>query len=322
MQVPKRNSKRASPKPAQPARPHPPHKIDPPRIFMYVDAVARHGSIRKAAESLHVVSSALNRRILDLEQELGTDLFERLPRGVRPTEAGELFLAYVRRSMRDLDVVGNQIQGLTGLVRGRVRVAVAESVTAHLLPAAVAKFQERHPGVAFHAWVDGPKRLNEALLADSADLILTHEIADHPDVSLLASVTQPLCALVAPDHPLAKRKSVRIGACVAYPVALPDESLAARALIDRVLLRAGLRIEPTMVSNSVELTKTYARWNHAVCFSFRVGGQVDPSGLVEVPLSDPELSHARLFLAARRGRVLPSVAAAFAQQLVQQFEST
>lgn len=308
-------------RPAQAARGAPMRKLEPPRIFSYVDAVARHGSIRKAAEALHVVSSALNRRILDLEQELGTSLFERLPRGVRPTEAGELFLAYVRRSMRELDVVGLQIEGLRGLLRGRVRVAVAESVTGHLLPAAVAKFQERHPGVGFHAWIDGPEQLNEALLADDADLILTHELSDHPDISLLASATQPLCALVAHDHPLAAHKSVRIGDCAAYPVALPDESLAARALIDRVLSRGGIRIEPALASNSIELTKTYARWNRAVCFSFRVGGQPDPSGLVEVPLSDPELSHARLFLAVRRGRVLPSPAATFAQQLTEQFES-
>ena len=71
-------------------------------VLRYFDHVARHGSIRKAAEALHVVSSALNRRILDLEAELGSPLFERLPRGVRPTAAGELFLNYVRRSMREL----------------------------------------------------------------------------------------------------------------------------------------------------------------------------------------------------------------------------
>jgi DNA-binding transcriptional LysR family regulator len=108
---------------------------------------------------------------------------------------------------------------------------------------------------------------------------------------------------------------------MAYPVALPDESLAARALIDRVLLRAGIRPDPALVSNSVELTKTYARLNRAVCFSFRIAGRPDPFGMVAIPLHDPDLSHARLFLAARRGRVLPSPAAAFAQQLVEMFES-
>src|SRR5260221_3870150 len=64
--------------PAEPRRSH----LEPPTTFCYVDAVAHHGSIRKAAEALHVASSAVNRRILDLEDEIGFHLFERLPRGV------------------------------------------------------------------------------------------------------------------------------------------------------------------------------------------------------------------------------------------------
>jgi hypothetical protein len=64
-------------------------RLRPPRLLAYVDAVVRHGSIRKAAEFLNVASSALNRQILDLEADLGSALFERLPRGVRLTAAGE-----------------------------------------------------------------------------------------------------------------------------------------------------------------------------------------------------------------------------------------
>ncbi|MDB4991205.1 MAG: transcriptional regulator [Myxococcaceae bacterium] len=298
-----------------------PLRLEPPRIFTYVDAVARHGSIRKAAKELHVVSSALNRRILDLEEELGSTLFERLPRGVRPSAAGELFLAYVRRSLRDLEMVGSQIESLRGLGRGQVRVAVAESVTGHLLPSAIAQFQSEHPGVAFHVWIDGPKRLLDALVGDEADLILTHTLAEHAEVSMLAAKNQGFCALVAPDHPLATRASVKLSDCLAYPVALPDQSLAARALIDRVMLRSSFKFEPSLVSNSVELTKTFARWNQAVCFQYRIGRHAEPNGMVEIPLLEPGFADAQLILAARRGRVLPVPAAAFAQQLVELFET-
>ncbi len=70
-------------------------------------------------------ASALNPRILDLEKDVGSPLFERLPRGVSATAAGELFLAYVRRSLKELRLVEAQIDGLRGLVHGRVRTAVA-----------------------------------------------------------------------------------------------------------------------------------------------------------------------------------------------------
>jgi DNA-binding transcriptional LysR family regulator len=308
-------------KPKAGAPPATPRAMSPPRIFAYADAVARYGSIRKAAAALHIVSSALNRRILDLEEELGSQLFERLPRGVRPTAAGEIYLAYVRRSIRELEHVGAQIEGLRRLLTGRVRLAVAESVTGHMLPTAIARFQAQHPNVTFHVWIDGPKGLTDALATDAADLILTHDPLERPQVSVIASAHQPFCALVAPDHPLAERTSLRLRDCVAYPIAMPDTTLAARALIDRALIRASFKLEPALVSNSVELTKTFARQNQAVCFQFRIAGKPDPSGMRAIPLSDPGFAQATLVLATRRNRVLPVAAAAFAELLEGVFET-
>jgi DNA-binding transcriptional LysR family regulator len=307
---------------SRPASPPPPSRpLSPPRIFAYADAVARYGSIRKAAAALHIVSSALNRRILDLEEEVGAPLFERLPRGVRPTAAGEVYLAYVRRSIRELEQVGAQIDGLRRLLKGRVRLAVAESVTGHMLPTAIAQFQVQHPNVTFHVWIDGPKGLTDALATDAVDLILTHDPLERPQVSVIASVHQPFCALVAPDHPLAGRASLRLRDCVAYPIALPDVTLAARALIDRALIRASFKFEPALVSNSVELTKTFARQNRAVCFQFRISGKADASGMRAIPLTDPGFAQATLVLATRRNRVLPVAAAAFAELLEGVFET-
>lgn len=295
-------------------------RLQPPSIFSYVDAVAQHGSIRKAAEALHIASSALNRRILDLEADVGSPLFERLPRGVRATAAGELFLAYVRRSLKDLQLVEAQIDGLRGLVRGRVHIAVAESVTGRLLPDALADYHQRHPGVAFWVTVGGPRELAAALSRDKADLILTHEPTEDADCVVLAEAPQPLCVLVAPEHPLAAKTSLRLRECVAYPLAMPDETLAARALIDSALSHASIRFEPALVSNSIETTKMFARTAGGVCFSFKIGKRADVSGMVAIPLSDPELSEARLRLCSRRGRVLPVAAAAFAEQLAAIFE--
>ena len=67
--------------------------LRPPRAYVYIDIVARAGSIRKAAEQLHVAPTALNRKIRETEDSLGTPLFERLPRGVRLTAAGEVLVA-------------------------------------------------------------------------------------------------------------------------------------------------------------------------------------------------------------------------------------
>jgi len=293
------------------------HVIRPPRIFSSIDAVARHGSIRRAAEILHIASSALNRRILDLEEELGAPLFERLPRGVRLTAAGELFVGFVRRNLSDLELVGSQIEQLRGLVRGEVRVAAAESVAGDLLPRAIAEFQSKHPGVRFQVRISVPGDLVATLVSDAVDLMLTHEIPEHRDVTVLASVTHPFCAVVARDHPLAKQRSVCLRDCLVYPVALADQSLAGRRLIERALSKASFHFEPALVSNSVEAMKAYARASQAVCFQFKTGAAHDVAlgEMVAIPLSDLALGRTQLILAARRGRVLPVPAAGFLEQL-------
>ncbi len=294
--------------------------LQPDVNHVYFEAVYRHGSIRKAATALHIASSALNRRILDLETEVGTPLFERLPRGVRLTQSGELFLAYVRRCAQDLQHLKGQIDQVRGHSVGSVRIGVAESVTPKLLPAAIEVFCRLHPAVSFHITVDGPEGLGEALLQDNVDLILTHELFQHPGCATLAAARHPLCAFVAPTHPLAKQGSSTLGECSQYPCAMPDRTLAARRVLDLALEQSGVRIAPAIESNSVETLKAFARLGDAVCFSFNLGNKAETQGLIALELRNVHCADARLFLAARRGRTLPVVAAMFAEQLKVELE--
>ena len=292
-------------------------RLRPPRVLSYVDAVARYGSIRKAADALNVASSALNRQILDLEMDLGAPLFERLPRGVRVTSAGEAFLVYARLVISELKAVESRIEQLRGLVRGQVSVAAAESVAGEFLPSAITRFQATHPYVRFHVRIGAPDELAVALAEDQVDLILTHEMPRNKDAAVVAVARQALCAMVVPDHPLAKLDELRLRDCLAYPLALADATLAGRGLIEQVLARASFDLDPRLVSNSVEAMKAFAHMNRGVCFQFRSPGKalIPPGNMIALPLVDPPLLQARLLLATRRNRVLPVAAAAFVEQM-------
>lgn len=305
-----------SPQPGGVARP-PRERLRPPRLLVYVDAVARHGSIRKAADALNVASSALNRQILDLESDLATALFERLPRGVRLTAAGEVFLAYTRQAISELKAVESQVEQLRGLVRGQVGIAAVESVATELLPTAITRFQAEHPNVRFNVRIGVPDELTSALIADQVDLVLTHYPPPRKNVAIVAAAEQALCALVVRDHPLAGRGELRLRDCLAYPLALGDATLAGRGLIEQVLAQASFDLDPRLVSNSVETMKSFARINRGVCFQFRWPGKapIPPGDMIALPLVDPQLLQARLFLATRRGRVLPIAAASFVEVL-------
>lgn len=288
-----------------------------PRLYVYLDAVARAGSIRKAAEVLHVASTALNRKILEAEEDLGTPLFERLPRGVRLTAAGEVMLSFVRRSLSELEAATSSIEQLQGLMRGVVRLGCAESVGTDIVPRIVAVWQVRHPGVQFHIQVGGTQSLMASLLEDEVELVVAHDPPAGPQVKMLADMAQPLHVMMRPGHALASRKTLRLADCEAYPVALGDASFGSRRLLDAHIARSRIRLRTVAESGSVETIKAFARHGDALCFQFEAGTRRDTAlgELVSVPLTDAGLAGSRLQLVARAGRTLPIAALTFAEAL-------
>ena len=99
----------------------------------YIDTVARSGSIRRAAQTLAITSTALNRRILAMEEELGVPIFEGLPRGVRLSTAGELLIQHIRSQMADMERVQSQIADLSGARRGHVSIVCGQALLPCLL---------------------------------------------------------------------------------------------------------------------------------------------------------------------------------------------
>jgi DNA-binding transcriptional LysR family regulator len=282
------------------------------RFLHYIDAVARSGSIRAAAEKLHVASSAVNRRVQDLEEELGTPLFERLPRGVRLTAAGELFLGYARRRKADLDQVRSQIEDLSGMRRGQVTLAASQALAPAFLPQAIHAFQTLRPGIAFDVKVLDRERAVDAVTDFAADLGLIFNPPDLRGLAVLAQARQRTCALVAPDHPLAGRASVRLKDCLAYPIALPDSSLSGRSVLEDLFEQSSAQPHPPLVSNSYEMMRGYAREAGGVSFQIEIGA--GPSaGAVAIPIAERGLPSGKLVLVALRDRVLPVAAAAFAE---------
>ncbi len=115
------------------------------RILQYVDEVARSGSIRRAADKLNITASALNRRIQDFEQELGTQVFERLPRGVRLNAAGELLIRHIRGQLADVGRLRSQIEDLSGFRRGTVSIACSHALAHDFLPREIAGYRRAFP---------------------------------------------------------------------------------------------------------------------------------------------------------------------------------
>src|SRR5260370_29043433 len=104
------------------------------RLLTYVDEVARTGSIRKAATHLNVAASAISRQILALETQLGTPLFQRLPKKLILTAAGEVLIGHIRQTLKELTRAHAKIEELKGHRRAEITVALMSGVASTLVP--------------------------------------------------------------------------------------------------------------------------------------------------------------------------------------------
>lgn len=293
------------------------------RLLLYVDAVARTGSIRKAAETLNITPSALNRRIQDLEHEFGTPIFERLARGVRLNAAGELFIRHVRNQVSDLARVRSQIEDLSGLRRGSVAIACSQALAYHVLPTEIARYRERFPQVTFAVEVRDHAEAMRALADYAVDLALVFQPSVMAEFQALATVEQRLVAIMAEGHPLAAGAQVRLRDCAAFPLALPDSSYGGRVLIEAAMARGSMRLEPTIQSNSFEFLRNYVRYENAITFQIEIGAPQElraRHGLVSRPIDPRDLAPGRLVMGQLRGRALPVAAAKFAIELGRRLE--
>jgi len=221
----------------------------------FLDEVARFGSIRKAAERLNISPSALNRRILNLEEEYGVQLFERLPRGMRLTAAGELLVGDIRRWRTELDRSRVRLQQMQGLRRGHVSIGLMECLAGSFMNTAFAALGSQHPGLTLDIFVGGTGEVTTRLANGQLDVAICFNVASRNEISKLLSFEVPAGIVVAPHHPLAGRASVRLGDCADHPFILPDMSLATRSLIDRALAASGLQPVPRVVTNSTRLMR-------------------------------------------------------------------
>src|SRR5262245_14360077 len=290
------------------------------RFLRYVDEVARAGSIRRAAEQLHVTASAVNRRVIDLEEELGAPLFERRPRGVRLTAAGELFVRYIREQTGDVERMKSQIEDLKGFRRGTVRIACSQALALDFLPREIANYRTKFPLVQFDVQVLDHERAMAALAAYEVDLVLVFRPSFLANFQPLMSLRQRLVALMAADHPLAgQKKRLRLSQMVGYPVALPERSLGGRQLLANALARANLQLNIAAESNSFEFLRNMVLRERLISFQIEIGA-VENEALVVRHIDDRDLPHADLVLGQLRGRNLPVPAVKFAEQLARVLE--
>lgn len=282
--------------------------------YQYIEAIARAGSIRKAAEDMNITASALNRRIQRFEEEFGSEIFERLPRGVRLNPAGELLIRHIRSQESDLKRVQSQVADLTGIRRGHVSIACSQALIPYFLPRQISIYRKEHPNVTFAVKVRDREQAESELSSFESDIALVFEPIFMADFQVQMMVPQTISVVMRRDHPLSGQDSVRLRDCLDYPCVMPEKQYGVRFLLERAAAESSRPMSPIIESDSFDFMRHYSRHENALAFQIPIGLR-EYTDIVFRNLSTDDVPSGNLLLGQMRGRTLPVASARFMQQL-------
>jgi DNA-binding transcriptional LysR family regulator len=252
------------------------------RALSGFDMIRRCGSIREASRRLNISSSALNRQLLQLEDELGMPLFERLPLGLRLTPVGEILARHVMAMLQDVQRLEGELAALKGLRTGTLDIASVAAMTPAVLPNVLQRMKTLYPGVTINVRIADSVESARLVADGDADLGLAFVRQKSPALRQCAVGTFALGAVMPPDHPLASRTDVTFAECARFPLVMPNAELSFHADMAALAGRQK-RLEIVLETGSLDLMRGLALRGLGIAFLNRFG--------VERELADGTLRH-------------------------------
>lgn len=288
-------------------------------------AVAEERNITRGAERLFISQPAVSKQLAELERHLGTRLFDRLPQGVRLTEAGALLYAHSRRLFAIEAEAERALAELQGLQRGRLAIGASTTIGVYLLPEILARFHLKHPGIEIALEIANTEGIQRHLLEGTLDLGLTEGFVASEEMVIEVFMEDELVAITAPGHPILKEPSVTIKRLCEEPFVLREPGSGTRAVVERTLTEKGLNVHPIMSLGSTEAIKRAVAGGAGVAIVSRLSILVEQEigRLVVVPVSDLRIVRP-LHRLSLRGKYETNASRAFQTSLRQEltFSST
>ncbi len=282
--------------------------LDAKALRMFT-AVVRTGSIRSAAEHLHVAASVVSRQIAETEKNVGLPLFERSSRGVGLTDAGRLVLEHAQRVIEDSNLLSEQLDQLRSVQQARIRICCGEGFLGDMIEHGLKSFVSIYPTVAYSLTLGSTDDVLDTVANGDTDIGIAYNPVIDTRIRSLAISRQPLC-LVAPNgHPLLERKTVLLRDCLAEcRYALLSKGHGVTQLVGRVAADCGVAVAPLVETPSIDVLRRFVMAGLGVTFlpHFAVTTELTRSALGVVELSDPLLSQASAHLLVKSRRRLPA----------------
>ena len=225
----------------------------------FVRETARHQfSLTRAAQAIGTSQPAVSRGILELEAELGVDVFVRHGKRILGlTDPGREVLARAERVLAEIDGIERVTADFRARDAGELRVATTHTQARYVLPAVVREFRKRYPAVRLTLLQGSPRQITQSVMSREVDFAIATEVPEEAEglVSIPAFEWEHV-VVVPSKHPLAGQP-LSLQALVKYPIVTYVEEFAGRRRIDRAFADAGLRPDVVLAAIDSDVIKTY-----------------------------------------------------------------
>ncbi len=212
----------------------------------YFQAISRLKNYTKASEQLHVAQSSLSHSIGDLERELGIPLFFKVGRSIDITEYGKRFLLHVDRIIAELELANQEMKDMLNPNMGKVRIALAHTVSNRFIPNMIKGFYENETNraVQFEFSEKQAAKIVEAFANQTIDLGFGARI-ESGRLEYFHIFDEEIVAVVSSRHPLARRSSVKLQELVQEPLVAYTYNCGTRYWVDGVFQR--FQVTPNII---------------------------------------------------------------------------
>ncbi len=230
--------------------------------FRFVqEAVRRNLNLTETAKALFTSQPGISKAILELEEELGVDIFARHGKRLkRVTEPGQLVLKSIETIMREVANLKRIGEEFSKQDQGTLSIATTHTQARYFLPEPVAKLRQRHPRVQVVLHQGMPDQVARMLLDDVADIgLATESLAAHEDLVSLPCYEWQHVLVVPAGHPLAQEERPSLEQLAAQPLVLYHPTVTGRTRIDQAFARARLKPQVALEAIDSDVIQTYVR---------------------------------------------------------------
>ena len=228
------------------------------RQLLLLIALEEEGNIHRAADVLAMTQPAASKLLKDLEDVLQAPLFERLPRGMRPTAYGEAMIRHARTALASLNQAHDEVQELKAGRFGQVAVGAITTPGLMLLPPAIARVKQLHPTLRISLQIDSSDVLMERMAQARIDILVSRLFAQHDKTALRFEpiADEPVVAVVRPGHPLLRLERLTLRDLSSWGWIVPPEGSVLRHRFDLMFVEQGLEAPANLIETAALLFVT------------------------------------------------------------------